>query len=91
MRTDSFIDSSGSLWSVCPLGGISNKTSLSVAPLIVGVAIGIVRRESIEPSGVGCLNVSKGCHSNFGDCGGDCSGDCGSPMVAQTHTGGRLP
>ena len=38
--------------------------SLSVASLINGVAMGTVKSDSREPSGVGSVNSSNGCHSN---------------------------
>ena len=53
----------------------------------MGVAIGIVRSDSIEPSGVGCLNVSKGCHSSVNP--GSRGGVCGS-VATQIHGGGLL-
>ena len=42
---------------------VGGSKSLSVAPLISGVAIGTVKSDSREPGGVGSVNVAKGCHS----------------------------
>ena len=38
---------------------------MSVAPLSIGVVIGVVRSDSLEPSGVGSVNFSNGCRSKL--------------------------
>ena len=43
---------------------VGGSKSLSVAPLSSGVAIGTVRSDSREPSGVGSVNSSNGCCAN---------------------------